>query len=80
MKKGLTKQQIVEWGIENGWELDRYGHLNKNSDDGRTYRIKLGKRSVRYEKQIELGLIDENYPLSEPTYEDWGSLSEEEKL
>ena len=36
-------------------------------------------RKARYEKQIELGLIDENYPLSDPTYEDWESLSEEEK-
>ena len=36
-------------------------------------------RKARYEKQIKLGLIDENYPLSDPTYEDWESLSEEEK-
>ena len=37
-------------------------------------------RKARYKKHIEHGLIDENYPLSAPTYEDWESLSEEEKL
>ena len=35
-------------------------------------------RKARYKKQLEL--IDENYPLSAPTYEDWESLSEDEKL
>jgi arylsulfatase A-like enzyme len=37
-------------------------------------------RKKRYEKQLEIGLIDESFPLSEPTYEDWDALSEEEQL
>ncbi len=37
-------------------------------------------RKARYERQVEMGLVDENYPLSSPTYEDWESLSQEEKL
>ena len=37
-------------------------------------------RKARFERQKEMGLINENYPLSPPTYEDWESLSQEEKL
>jgi arylsulfatase len=37
-------------------------------------------RKARYERQVGMGLLDENYPLSPPTYEDWNSLSQEEKL
>jgi arylsulfatase len=37
-------------------------------------------RKARYERQVEMGLIDKNYPLSAPTYENWNSLSQEEKL
>jgi arylsulfatase A-like enzyme len=37
-------------------------------------------RKARYERQKEMGLIDENFPLSAPTYEDWESLTQEEKL
>ncbi|HEC44746.1 MAG TPA: arylsulfatase [Bacteroides sp.] len=37
-------------------------------------------RKARYERQKDMGLIDENYPLSTPTYEDWESLTEEEKI
>ena len=36
-------------------------------------------RRARYERQRRSGLIDESFPLSEPTYRDWNSLSEEEK-
>ncbi len=37
-------------------------------------------RKARYEKQIKLGLIDEkSYPLSDATYQNWDSLSVEEK-
>ncbi|OXU14964.1 arylsulfatase [Sedimentisphaera salicampi] len=36
-------------------------------------------RKERYRRQIKLGLVDESMPLSEPTYEDWDSLSDEEK-
>ncbi len=32
-------------------------------------------RQARYRKQQQLGLIDETFPLSEPTYPDWESLS-----
>jgi arylsulfatase A-like enzyme len=37
-------------------------------------------RKARFEKQKKMGLIDENYPLSQPTYNDWNSHTLEEKL
>ncbi|SHI48099.1 arylsulfatase [Tangfeifania diversioriginum] len=33
-------------------------------------------RQKRYQKQIEMGLIDENYRLSESSYDEWGNLSD----
>lgn len=39
-----------------------------------------GYRKARYKRQKEMGLIDESFPLSEPYYGDWDSLSEEEKI
>jgi arylsulfatase len=34
-------------------------------------------RKQRYNKQLEMGLIDKSYQLSDPTYPHWESLSEE---
>ncbi|MDA2927787.1 arylsulfatase [Acidobacteria bacterium AH-259-G07] len=36
-------------------------------------------RKARYEQQRQMALIDETFPLSDPTYGDWESLSKEEK-
>ena len=36
-------------------------------------------RQKRYRKQLEMGLIDSSFRLSEPTYPDWESLSPEVK-
>jgi arylsulfatase A-like enzyme len=33
-------------------------------------------RKQRYEKQLQMGLIDESYKLSAPTYENWNELSD----
>jgi len=37
-------------------------------------------RKARYKRQQEMGLIDDSFPLSDPTYADWNALSEEEKI
>ncbi len=56
------------------WPEDQQKYLGK-------YMVGYKKiRETRFNKQKELGLIDENYPLSMPTYEDWESLSLEDKL
>ena len=36
-------------------------------------------RKARYEKQKRIGLIDERFPLSSPTHQDWNALSDKEK-
>ncbi len=36
-------------------------------------------RTQRYKKQLEIGLIDSRYKLSEPAYQDWEHLSENNK-
>lgn len=37
-------------------------------------------RKKRYERLKQMGLIDVTFPLSEPTYDDWDSLSETDKI
>ena len=37
-------------------------------------------RKKRFEKQKEIGLLGDNYVLSEPTYHSWDSLSDKEKI
>lgn len=37
-------------------------------------------RNKRFEKQKELGIIDNDYPLSEAQFPEWESLSEEQKI
>lgn len=36
-------------------------------------------RQQRYKKQLEMGLIDESFALSEPTFENWDTLSDSVK-
>lgn len=56
------------------WPEEQQKYLGKYMAGYETIRKK------RYERQIEMGLLNANYPLSDPTYEDWESLSQEEKL
>ncbi len=37
-------------------------------------------RRQRYQKQLEIGLIDSTFKLSDPAYRDWSSLSVQEKM
>ncbi len=53
-------------------------------EDIAKYRGKYKKgyasyRKARYRRQLEMGLIDETFPLSEPYYGDWDALSAEEQ-
>jgi arylsulfatase len=36
-------------------------------------------RKARYERQRDMGLIDDSFPLSDPTHEAWESLTQEQK-
>ena len=49
-------------------------------DDIAKYRAGYKQfRQERYERQLAMGLIDETFPLSEPTFDDWDALSDEQK-
>ena len=49
----MTEEEIIEWATERGWRVDRYGHLQKQVKS-KKYRLKLGKRAVRYEVQVSV--------------------------
>ena len=48
----MKKEELIQWAVENGWKLDRWGHLQKRFGE-KCRRLKLGKRSVRYEVRLE---------------------------
>lgn len=56
------------------WPEDQQKYLGK-------YMVGYGTiRKNRYERQKKMGLIDKNFPLSAPTYENWEALTQKEKL
>lgn len=52
MKDKLTKQQIIDWAISNGWHLDKYGHLQK-AYNNKQYRCKLSSTALRCEVRVK---------------------------
>jgi hypothetical protein len=50
----ITREQLIEWAIGNGWKLDRWGHLKKEFDNG-THRIKLSRIAARHELATPFG-------------------------
>jgi hypothetical protein len=59
MKKGLTKEEFIDWALSRGWEKDRYSHLQKELHkekikEIRKYRFKLSNISVRYEVRVRI--------------------------
>jgi hypothetical protein len=50
----ITREQLIEWAIGNGWKLDRWGHLKKEFDNG-THRIKLSRIAARHEIATPFG-------------------------
>ena len=54
----ITREQLIEWAITNGWKLDRHGHLQKSEHEGlRRYRLKLSRIAVRYEIHTHAGWV-----------------------
>ena len=47
----MTKQQFIDWAKSKGWKQDKFGHLQKETNEI-YYRFKLSNIAVRYEKQI----------------------------
>lgn len=73
--KKLSREDIIKWATGRGWELDRYGHLQREIS-GRQYRLKLGKNSVRSEVITDSG---QWIGLSSGYYKDL-FINSEEKL
>jgi len=47
----MTKEEIIKWALSKGWTLDRFGHLQRRFD-GKLFRLKLSKNSVRHEVKV----------------------------
>jgi len=48
----MTKQEFIAWAERHGYELDKWGHLQKTVD-GKQCRLKLMPRVVRREIQVK---------------------------
>ena len=51
MTKKLNREAIINWATSRGWELDRYGNLQKEVN-GKQYRLKLSSVAVRNEVKV----------------------------
>lgn len=50
----MTRDELITWATRNGWQLDRWGHLKKEFDNG-THRIKLSRIAARHEISTPFG-------------------------
>lgn len=50
----MTKRQLIDWALAHGWTQDRFGHLQRITQDlsAVTYRLKLSSIAVRYETKV----------------------------
>ena len=54
----MTREELITWATTNGWNLDRFGHLQKEEHEGlRRYRLKLSRIAVRYEVKSHAGWV-----------------------
>lgn len=54
----MTRDELIQWATRNGWELDRWGHLQKTEHNGlRHYRIKLSRIDARFEVKSAHGWV-----------------------
>jgi len=50
----ITKDELIKWASSQGWKLDRWGHLQKEFDNG-THRLKLSRIAARHEVKTPFG-------------------------
>jgi len=54
----VTREQLIDWAIQNGWTLDQQAHLQKVEHQGlRRYRLMLGRIAVHYEIHTHAGWV-----------------------
>jgi hypothetical protein len=44
----ITKDELIAWATQQGWKLDRFGHLTKEQPGG-THRLELSRIAARHE-------------------------------
>ena len=52
----MTRDELIRWAATQGWKLDRFGHLQKQSLNG-THRLKLSTIAARYETKTQHGWV-----------------------
>lgn len=70
----MTRDEIIDWGLEHGWKEDKQGNLRRESD-GKLFRLKFGKKKVRGEIRV-----DDRWIRQGSGYYKNMSISEEGKL
>jgi len=50
----MTRDELVAWATRSGWKLDRWGHLQKEFDNG-PHRLKLSRIAARHEIKTPFG-------------------------
>jgi hypothetical protein len=50
----ITKDELIAWATGSGWKLDRWGHLQKEFENG-THRLKLSRIAARHEIKTPWG-------------------------
>lgn len=48
-------EALKEWCVRNGYRENRWGHFEKTKSDGKVYRFKIQKNSVRWETKLVYG-------------------------
>jgi hypothetical protein len=56
----MTKQELISWGKQHGYKLDKIGHLRKDVGNNE-YRIKLSPISARLESRVRFDKDDYGY-------------------
>jgi len=52
----MTRDALIAWATQQGWELDRFGHLQKELPN-ETRRLKLSRIAARYEVKTQHGWV-----------------------
>ena len=50
----MTRDELITWARDHGWQLDRWGHLQKEFPNG-THRLKLSRIAARHEIKTPFG-------------------------
>ena len=52
----MTRDALIAWATQQGWKMDRFGHLQKESPNA-THRLRLSRIAARYEVKTQHGWV-----------------------